>query len=69
MSHENTCGEFRWFADKDFRAAKKSARPKEFWQMQVILADNQAIYRAGIARVLAAEVATEVVAECASFRS
>ena len=33
--------------------------------MQVILADNQAIYRAGIARVLAAEVATEVVAECA----
>jgi DNA-binding NarL/FixJ family response regulator len=33
--------------------------------MQVILADNQAIYRAGIARVLAGEVATEVVAECA----
>ena len=33
--------------------------------MQVILADNQAIYRAGIARVLEAEVATEVVAECA----
>ena len=33
--------------------------------MQVILADNQAIYRAGIARVLAAEVATDVVAECA----
>jgi DNA-binding NarL/FixJ family response regulator len=35
--------------------------------MQVILADNQAIYRAGIARVLAAEVATEVVAECAKL--
>ena len=35
--------------------------------MQVILADNQAIYRAGIARVLAAEVATEVVAECAQL--
>ena len=32
--------------------------------MQVILADNQAIYRAGIVRVLAADVATEVVAEC-----
>jgi DNA-binding NarL/FixJ family response regulator len=35
--------------------------------MQVILADNQAIYRTGIARVLAAEVATEVVAECSRF--
>lgn len=35
--------------------------------MQVILADNQTIYRAGIARVLAAEVATEVVAECAKL--
>jgi DNA-binding NarL/FixJ family response regulator len=35
--------------------------------MQVILADNQAIYRAGIARVLAQEVATEVVAECAQL--
>jgi len=35
--------------------------------MQVILADNQAIYRAGIARVLAADVATEVVAECAKL--
>jgi DNA-binding NarL/FixJ family response regulator len=37
------------------------------WRMQVILADNQAIYRAGIARVLAAEVVTEVVAECAKL--
>jgi DNA-binding NarL/FixJ family response regulator len=35
--------------------------------MQVILADNQAIYRGGIARVLSAEVATEVVAECAKL--
>jgi DNA-binding NarL/FixJ family response regulator len=35
--------------------------------MQVILADNQAIYRAGIARVLAADVATEVVAECSKL--
>jgi DNA-binding NarL/FixJ family response regulator len=35
--------------------------------MQVILADDQAIYRAGIARVLSAEVATEVVAECSRF--
>ena len=35
--------------------------------MQVILADNQAIYRAGIERVLAAELATEVVAECAKL--
>jgi DNA-binding NarL/FixJ family response regulator len=32
--------------------------------MQVILADNQAIYRTGIARVLLSEVATEVVAQC-----
>ncbi len=32
--------------------------------MQVILADNQAIYRAGIARVLMAEATTEVVAQC-----
>jgi DNA-binding NarL/FixJ family response regulator len=32
--------------------------------MQVILADNQAIYRAGIARVLLSEMATEVVAQC-----
>jgi DNA-binding NarL/FixJ family response regulator len=35
--------------------------------MQVILADNQAIYRAGIARVLSEEAATEVVAECAKL--
>ena len=32
--------------------------------MQVILADNQAIYRTGIARILMAEAATEVVAQC-----
>ncbi len=32
--------------------------------MQVILADNQAIYRAGIARVLLSEAAAEVVAQC-----
>jgi DNA-binding NarL/FixJ family response regulator len=32
--------------------------------MQVILADNQAIYRTGIARVLLSEAATEVVAQC-----
>ncbi len=32
--------------------------------MQVILADNQAIYRAGMARVLAADLATDVMAEC-----
>lgn len=44
-----------------------NASPKEFRQMQVILADNQAIYRAGIARVLSADVATEVVAECAKL--
>jgi len=35
--------------------------------MQVILADNQVIYREGIARVLATEVATEVVAECSKL--
>ncbi len=35
--------------------------------MQVIVADNQTIYRAGIARVLLADVATEVVAECAKL--
>ena len=32
--------------------------------MQVILADNQAIYREGIARVLLSEAATEVAAQC-----
>jgi DNA-binding NarL/FixJ family response regulator len=32
--------------------------------MQVILADNQAIFRAGIARVLAAEPDIEVLAQC-----
>ena len=32
--------------------------------MQVILADNQVIYRTGIARVLLSEAATEVVAQC-----
>jgi DNA-binding NarL/FixJ family response regulator len=32
--------------------------------MQVILADNQAIYREGIARVLASETTMEVVAQC-----
>ncbi len=32
--------------------------------MQVILADNQAIYRTGIARVLLSDAATEVVAQC-----
>jgi DNA-binding NarL/FixJ family response regulator len=35
--------------------------------MQVILADNQAIYRTGIARVLLSEMATEVVAQCAAL--
>jgi DNA-binding NarL/FixJ family response regulator len=35
--------------------------------MQVILADNQAIYSTGIARVLMAEAATEVVAQCAEL--
>ena len=35
--------------------------------MQVILADNQAIYRTGIARVLLSEVATEVVAQCVAL--
>ena len=37
--------------------------------MQVILADNQAIYRAGIARVLLSEAATEVVAQCVDVAS
>ena len=32
--------------------------------MQVILADNQAIYREGIARVLLSEAAAEVAAQC-----
>jgi DNA-binding NarL/FixJ family response regulator len=32
--------------------------------MQVILADNQVIYRTGIARVLLSETTTEVVAQC-----
>jgi len=37
--------------------------------MQVILADNQAIYRTGIARVLASELTTEVVAQCVDVAS
>jgi DNA-binding NarL/FixJ family response regulator len=37
--------------------------------MQVILADNQAIYRTGIARVLASELTTEVVAQCLDVAS
>ena len=37
--------------------------------MQVILADNQAIYRAGIARVLLSETTTEVVAQCVDLAS
>jgi DNA-binding NarL/FixJ family response regulator len=35
--------------------------------MQVILADNQAIYRTGIARVLLLEAGTEVVAQCVTL--
>jgi DNA-binding NarL/FixJ family response regulator len=37
--------------------------------MQVILADNQAIYRTGIARVLLSDAATEVVAQCVDAAS
>ena len=37
--------------------------------MQVILADNQAIYRAGIARVLLSEATAEVVAQCVDSQS
>jgi DNA-binding NarL/FixJ family response regulator len=37
--------------------------------MQVILADNQAIYRTGIARVLLSESMTEVVAQCVDVPS
>jgi len=37
--------------------------------MQVILADNQAIYRTGIARVLLSEATTEVVAQCVDVPS
>jgi DNA-binding NarL/FixJ family response regulator len=37
--------------------------------MQVILADNQAIYRTGIAGVLLSEATTEVVAQCVDVAS
>ena len=37
--------------------------------MQVILADNQAIFRAGIARVLASESSLSVVAQCTDLES
>jgi len=37
--------------------------------MRVILADNQAIYRTGIARVLLSESTTEVVAQCVDVPS
>jgi DNA-binding NarL/FixJ family response regulator len=70
VSAEWTLFEFSDAADRDFSGAKRlCTRPRESLLMQVILADNQAIYRTGIARVLLSEATIDVVAQCVDLPS